>query len=725
MPITFDADSRIFKLDTAESSYIFTVFEENYLVHLYYGAKIPDFNVKNHWHKGGFASFAPLNINTQAECFSPDVSTFEFPGEGAGDLRSSAVSIRNADGNNVTDFRYVSHKIYDGKPGIDGLPALYVTEDSQAQTLEILTEDKVTGVQAVLYYTVFENYSAMTRRVKIVNASDKTVDIERLYSCCVDFNTHDYDMITLFGRWGKERAVDRFPLSRARQGISSKRGSSSHAHNPFAAIVDRDAGEEYGNAYGFNFVYSSNFSFDAEVDPQGGTRVMMGMNPDAFGWKLEGGEKFEAPEVVMVYSDSGIGKMSRIFHRLYSKHLIRGKWKEIKRPLLINNWEATGMEFTGDQLVTFAERAKELGIDMLVMDDGWFGNRDSDRTALGDWQVNEEKLGGPLSSFIKKINDLGLKFGIWYEPEMISRDSNLYREHPDWCIHVPGREKSIARHQYVLDYSRKEVRDYIYGEMYKVLSENNIAYVKWDFNRNLSEVGSAGLPADRQKEVFHRFVLGTYDIMNRLTTDFPEILLENCSGGGGRFDPGMLYYSPQIWCSDNTDPIERLSIQFGTSLCYPASCMGAHVSACKRTGFDTKGNVALWGTFGYELDPNKFTAEDRELVKEQVGEYHKYYDIIHSGDLYRLITPDTDERRVAWMFVSEDKTEALFTSVVMRKSSENSFYIKLRGLDRDKYYVDDETGEVYSGALLMNAGLNLTEYENKDGKSFKKYFRAL
>ncbi len=725
MPISFDSESRIFKLDTAGSSYIFRVFDENYLVHLYYGASIPDTNVTDHWHKGGFASFAPLNINIDIDGFSPDVSTFEFPCEGAGDFRASALAVRNADGNNVTDMRYVSHKIYPGKPGIEGLPALYVTDEADAQTLEILMQDSVTGVQTVLYYTVFEKFSAMTRSVKIINASDKTVDIERLYSSCVDFNTHDFDMITLYGRWGKERAVDRFPLSRARQGISSKRGSSSHAHNPFGAIVDNDASEEYGNAYGFNFVYSGNFSFDAEVDPQGGTRVMMGMNPDAFGWKLEPGEEFNAPEVVMVYSDGGIGKMSRIFHKLYSKHLFRGKWKDIKRPLLINNWEATGMSFTGDQLVTFAERAKELGIDMLVMDDGWFGNRDSDRTALGDWQVNEEKLGGPLSSFIARINALGLKFGIWYEPEMISRDSNLYRAHPDWCIHVPGREKSIARHQYVLDFSRKEVRDYIYSEMYKVLSGNNIAYVKWDFNRNLSEVGSAGLPADRQKEVFHRFVLGTYEIMNRLITDFPDILLENCSGGGGRFDPGTLYYSPQIWCSDNTDPIERLSIQFGTSLCYPASAMGAHVSASRRAGFDTKGNVALWGTFGYELDPNKFTEEDRELVKEQVGEYHKYYDIIHSGDLYRLITPDQNDRRVAWMFVSQDKNEALLTSVVMRKSSENAFYLKLRGLDKDKYYVDDETGEVYSGALLMNAGLCLNRYKNSDGSSFKKYFRAL
>jgi len=725
MPISFDSDKRIFKLDTLNSSYIMEVFEENYLIHLYYGAKIPDSNLTSFKYKGGFASFAPENFNIQNGRFSPDICTFEFPAEGTGDLRESAVSIRNADGNNCTDFRYVSHRISSGKSGIEGMPALWVEDENDASTLEILMQDEVTGVKAVLYYTVFEKYSAMTRSVKILNESDKTVDIERLFSCCVDFQTCEYDMITLYGRWGKERSVDRFPLARARQGIQSKRGSSSHNHNPFGAIVDHETNEEYGNAYGFNFVYSGNFMFNAEVDSHAGTRVLMGLNPEAFGWKLEAGESFSAPEVVMVYSDEGLGGMSRTFHRLYMNHLIRGKWAKIKRPLLINNWEATGMDFTGDKLVTFAERAKELGIDMLVMDDGWFGNRDSDRTALGDWQVNEEKLGGPLNDFIGRINSLGIKFGIWYEPEMISRDSNLYREHPDWCIHVPGRENSIARHQYVIDFSRKDVRDYVYLLIYNVLSNNNIDYVKWDFNRNLSEAGSAALPADRQKEVFHRFVLGTYDIMNRLTTDFPHILLENCSGGGGRFDPAMLYYSPQIWTSDNTDPIERLSIQFGTSLCYPASTMGAHVSASRRAGYKTKADIALWGTFGYELDPNKFTPEDRELVKEQVQEYHKYYDIIHFGDLYRLITPDTNDFRTAWMFVSENKEEALLTNVTMRVHWDRQYFLKLKGLDPDKYYVDDETGEVYSGALLMKAGLNLTEYPAGEGESFKIYLRAL
>ena len=724
MPITFDSEKRIFKLDTATSSYIFEIYEENYIVHLYYGAKIPDCNVTQLKYRGSFPSFSPNNINVSDPMFSPDVTPLEYSGEGTGDFRSAAVAVRNADGNNSTDFRYKSHKIYGGKPAIEGLPALYVENDADAQTLELLAEDSVTGVQAVLYYTVFENLGAMTRSVKIINASDRPVEIEKVYSSCVEFHTHDYELLTLYGRWGKERSLERRALAHGRQLVSSKRGSSSHHHNPFAAIVDKGATEDYGSAYGFNLVYSGNFAFEAEVNQFAGTRVLMGINPDGFGWKLEPGSSFSSPEVVMVYSANGIGEMSRIFHRLYRKHLIRGKWKDIKRPLLINNWEATGMEFTGEQLVTFAERAAELGVDMLVMDDGWFGNRDSDRCALGDWTVNEKKLGGTLSEFIEKINALGLKFGIWYEPEMISRDSELYRAHPDWCIHVPDREKSIARYQYVLDYSRQDVRDYIFGEMYKVLSANKIDYLKWDFNRNLTEVGSAQLPPERQKEVFHRFVLGTYEVMDRLTKAFPDMLIENCSGGGGRFDPGMLYYSPQIWTSDNTAPIERLSIQFGTSMCYPASTMGAHVSASRRTGYETKGNVALWGSFGYELDPNKFTEEDKKIVKQQVAEYHKYYDVIHFGDLYRLISPSENPFRAAWEFVSEDKTEALLTSVVMRKPEDRALFIKLKGLDPDKYYIDEDTHEVYSGALLMNAGLCIIA-STDDGTSFKKYFKAV
>ncbi len=725
MPISYNKETGIFKLDTSASSYAFQVYEENYLVHLYYGAKIPDDNLEHLMFRGSFPSFSPSNEKVFNPMFSADITQTEYSGEGAGDFRLSSLSIRNADGNNVTDVRYVSHSIYSGKPALEGLPSLYLSSPHEAQTLEIVTLDAVTGARVTLYYTVFEALPVITRSVKIENTSARPMDIERIYSCCVELPSSDYDLIGLYGRWFKERSLQRRPLAHGIQSIASKRGSSSHNHNPFAAIVSSGADEEHGEAYGFNLVYSGNFSAEAEVDSTGGTRFIMGINPESFGWHLEAGECFTAPEVVMVYSAGSIGEMSRVFHRLYRKNLIRGEWREKVRPLLINSWEAAYFDFDSDKLVSFASQAKKLGIDMLVMDDGWFGHRDNDTSSLGDWYVNENKLSGGLGSLVERVNALGMKFGIWYEPEMISPDSDLYRAHPDWCLQVPGRDKSIARNQYVLDMSRQDVRDNIFEQMAAVLSKYNIDYVKWDFNRNLTETGSALLGSVRQKEIFHRYVLGTYDLMRRLTEAFPHLLIENCSGGGGRFDPGMLAFSPQIWCSDNTDPIERLSIQFGTSMCYPASTMGAHVSACSRTEIDTRANVAMWGTFGYELDPNKLTDSEKSEIISQVKDYHKYYELIHNGDLYRLISPFDNAYRCAWEFVSEDKSEALVTYVTMRRAEHPMLILRLRGLDPDKMYEDSETDEVYSGALLMNAGINLTQLSDRDGQSLVRHFKAV
>lgn len=727
MPITYLAEKRCFKLDTAKSTYLIQILEQDYLLHAYYGARLPDAGLVLTPGGADYASFSPDNPHLVGRKCSPDTALMEYSGFGTGDYRPSAIRIRNANGDNATDLRYQSHTITPGKPKLPGMPSLYA-DDSQAQTLAITASDPCTGAEVTLYYTVFEQHSAMTRFVTVKNTSDKPMEIEKVSSLSLSLPTMDYDFVRLYGSWYAERNVERTPLHHGTQSIGSTRGSSSHHYNPFAAIVSHDATEETGEAYGINLVYSGNFLIEADVDFYGSVRLNAGIHPDGFTWHLTPGETFTSPEAVMVYSNAGVGEMSRTFHRLYNHHLIRGKWQYAKRPLLINSWEAAYFDFDTEKLVAFAQEAKKLGVNMLVMDDGWFGKRNDDTCSLGDWTVNEDKLPGGLGELIRRVNAEGLKFGIWYEPEMISPDSDLYRAHPDWCLHIDGREKSIARQQYVLDMSRKEVRDCIFDQMYAVLSKYPIDYVKWDFNRNLTEVASASVPQERQKEIFHRFVLGTYELMDRITTAFPDILLENCSGGGGRFDPGMLAYSPQIWCSDNTDAIQRLSIQFGTSYCYPAGVMGAHVSFNPRTGFATKGNVALWGTFGYELDPTRLTDDDRALIAEQVTEYHKYYDLIHFGDLYRLIAPDERHsavrRECAWEFVSEDKKEALLTFVTIAWDQNNVRVLRLRGLDPEMLYREESTGQLYSGAALMYMGINLSTMPHSDGSSFKLYFKA-
>ena len=588
--ITFDPVQKTLKLDSPNSSYVIGIHEEKYLLNLYYGAYLPDNNLWGNAVRAPFASFSPRNPHNDS--FSPDTAPMEYGCNGSGDMRISALSVRNCFGNTTTDVRYVSHRIYAGKPNLFPLPQIYLNSDEEADTLEILTEDSATGAQAVLYYTVFRKLDVITRSVKVVNNSKEPMDIERVFS------------------------------------MNMERGSSSHMHNPFAAFLRHGAGEEQGDAYGFSLIYSGNFEISAECNFQDTTRIITGINPTDFSWHLEPGESFQTPEAVMVYTDKGLGEMSRIFHRLINNNLIRGRYKTEKRPLHINNWEATHCDFDGEKLFSIAQCAQELGIEMLVMDDGWFGKRNDPTTSLGDWYPNPEKFPDGLDNLIKKIHALGMKFGIWFEPEMVSPDSDLFRAHPDF----PNREPSIARSQYVLDMSRADVRDYLFGTMYAFLLENPVDYIKWDFNRNISDAASALLPQERQKEFFHRYVLGTYDLMDRLTRAFPEILLESCSGGGGRFDGGMLYYSPQIQTSDNTDPIERLTIQFGTSLCYPASVMGSHVSASSRTGYVTKGNVALWGDFGYELDLSAQT-----IVAKQNGDLTFEESVINDGDEIKLV----------------------------------------------------------------------------------------
>ncbi len=727
MSIKFNKNNKTFKLDANETSYIIKIFDGGYLLHLYYGAYISDDDVDYLLVKVNHDSIVPNSPDVPYHWFSCDIAPFEYPGNLCGDFRPSAVSIRNCAGNTATDFRYVSHKIYNGKPTLDKQPAVYLNADDEADTLEITCRDKVTGAEAVLYYTVMIKVNAITRRTVIRNTSLDIMDIEKAVSANVDFTYGEYDFLHLYGTWGRERHVERTPLHHGTISVSSKRGSSSHHHNPFAALVSKNCDENHGDAYGFSLIYSGNFSIDCDTDPFGMARMTVGINSVDFSWRLESREEFVTPEAVLVYSDKGLGEMSRTFHKLYRDNLCRGEWKHKPRPILVNNWEATYFNFDDDKLLAIAKDAAQVGIEMLVMDDGWFGERNNDRSSLGDWFVNENKIRCGLREMTEKVNALGLKFGIWFEPEMISPYSRLYRAHPDWCLHIEGRDKSLARNQYVLDITREDVRDYIFDAMSNIIKNANIAYVKWDFNRNLTEVGSAILPPERQKEMFHRYVLGLYDLLERITTAFPHLLLEGCASGGGRYDPAMLYYAPQYWTSDDTDAMERIEIQLGTSVVYPASTMSCHVSASpnhqtgRATSFATRGNIAMAGAFGYELDLTKLTDDEKALMKKQIDDYHRFWHIINEGNLYRLIHPsDAVNYNVgkcaAWMYVTDDRTEALFTIVVIRASIHPVYFVQLEGLDPGKKYKIEGDSRVYSGDTLMRAGLNLTR-DYRDGDS--------
>ena len=714
MSVTFNESARQFRLRANNTDYIIGIAPGgDYLAHVYFGRSVPDEDLtyllrldENPW--------TPETNDRDRACYT-DTLPFEYPCFGIGDYREAAFKISAADGTSTCDLRYKSHRIYKGKPALEGLPATFATEESPCDTLEIVMEDKPAGLEATLIYTAFEKLDVITRAVIVKNVGDKPCTLTRVYSACVDFDTHEFDMITLNGSWARERAVERCRLHHGKQSVDSMRGESSHQNNPFAALCEHTADEDRGEVFGFNFVYSGNFIAQAEVTQHKKTRFVMGINDTDFSWLLEPGEVFTAPEVVMVHSTEGLGAMSRTFHDLYRNNLIRGEYKDKRRPILINNWEATYFNFDDEKLLDIAREASKLGIEMLVMDDGWFGHRDSDNSSLGDWFVYEKKLKGGLPHLVEEVNKLGMKFGIWFEPEMISPDSELYRAHPDWALQVKGRPLTLCRAQYVLDYSRKEVRDYVYSMMRDILDNSNIEYIKWDMNRQLTEVGSSALPPERQKELWHRYVLGVYDLMNRLTTDYPHILLENCSGGGARFDPGMLYFSPQIWCSDDTDDVERLKIQYGTSMCYPCSAMGAHVSDCpnhtvgRSTPFSTRGHVAMVGTFGYELDVTRIPQQDRDAIPGQIAEFNKYNTLVRTGDQYRIGNMFEDNTWDAWEFVAKDKSEALFEYVqVIGKPNQRSVRIMLKGLDPEAYYYAEDKPEVkLSGAALMSCGINI------------------
>lgn len=711
MAITFNETTRIFTLTTAHTTYQMQADAQGYLLHLYYGARTAgEMDYLLNYGDRGFSG----NPNSAGSdrTYSLDALPQEYPSLGTGDFRNYALNIENADGSQCCNPVYITHEIAAGKYTLKGLPFVRA-EENEAETLKIILEDPVTKVELHLLYGVLEKEDIITRSVIIKNAGKAPVTVKKAQSACLDFLHGDYDLIKFYGRHAMERNMERMPVSHESTRIGSRRGTSSHQYNPGVILAGKNTNEDSGSCYGILFVYSGNFLVEAEKDQYDQTRIQMGLTDELFAYPLEAGAEFIAPEVILSYTNKGLSRLSQQYHHCIMNHICQGKYVHANRPVLINSWEAAYFDFTGDTIVELAKEAKALGIDMVVMDDGWFGKRNDDNSSLGDWYVNEEKLGGTLTKLIERVNAEGVKFGIWIEPEMVSEDSDLYREHPEWAITIPGRKPVRSRNQLVLDFSRKEVRDEIFKRICAVLDQGNVEYIKWDMNRSLADIYAPNVTYD--------YVLGVYDFLEKLTNRYPDILIEGCSGGGGRFDAGMLYYTPQIWCSDNTDAINRTRIQYGTSFFYPVAAMGSHVSAVPNhqtgrvTSMHTRGVAAMSGTFGYELNPALLNAKEKAEIRAQLAQYREYQELIREGDYYRLSNPFQDNF-AAWMVVSDDRSKAL-VSVIRLTAEANppAAYVTLKGMEEDAFYREKTTGKVYPGAALMEAGILLpaavSEYE--------------
>lgn len=711
MAIIYNPNKRIFTLHTKHSTYQMQVDSLGYLLHLYYGAK-------NNSSMEYVLTYADRGFSGNPyaagadRTYSLDALPQEFPTLGTGDYRNIALDIKNSRGIESTNLLYKKHEIRKGKYALPGLPAVWADE-AEAQTLEIVLADENAGMEVHLLYGILEEADVITRSAVIRNIGTETVTIEKAAAACLDFVSGNYDVIRFYGKHAFERNVERTVLGHGTIAFGSRRGTSSHQYNPAVILTEQGTTEEAGNCYGMLMVYSGNFFCEAERDQYNQTRLLMGLNDELFSYPLAAGDTFTVPEVILSYSQNGLSALSQQYHNCIRNHVCRSKYVHMSRPVLINSWEAAYFDFTGETIVNLAKEAASLGIDMVVMDDGWFGKRDDDNSSLGDWYVNEKKLGGSLSELIRRVHEQGVKFGIWIEPEMVNEDSDLYRAHPDWAIQIPGRKPIRSRNQLLLDFSRKEVRDQVFEQICAVLDQGEIDYVKWDMNRSMADVYAGNLTYD--------YVLGVYDFMERLTSRYPDMLLEGCSGGGGRFDAGMLYYSPQIWCSDNTDAINRTRIQYGTSFFYPVSAMGAHVSAVPNhqtgrvTSFHTRGVTAMAGTFGYELNPALLSDEEKQQIREQIASYKKYERLINEGTYWRLSDPIHDEI-AAWMSVSKEQDRALVSVVrLMAEANQAAVYVRLRGLKPEAVYLEEYSGKQYSGAALMHTGIVLPffthEYE--------------
>ena len=714
MGIAVNRAGDTFHLYNQEISYIMKVLPNHQMGQIYFGKRIQIPEDCSYFLETSSRPMSSCVFDTDNR-FSMEHIRQEYGVFGTSDYRMPATEVLQENGSRISEFCFREYRIQAGKPKLPGLPATYVENEEEAETLVIRLADPLTGLELELFYTIFAEGGVLARSARFVNRGEQALHLQSAMSLCLDLPDSGYDMIQFSGAWARERYPKTRRLEQGIQSVGSIRGNSSHNHNPFMILKRPTADEFQGEAIGFSLVYSGNFLAQVEVDTYDTARVLLGIHPHCFDWKLDPSEEFQTPEAVMVYTDQGLNHLSQTFHRLYQKRLARGYWRDRVRPILINNWEATYFDFTEDKLVEIAEKARECGVELFVLDDGWFGKRCGEQAGLGDWVANPDRLKNGITGLARRIEDLGMKFGLWFEPEMVNQDSDLYREHPDWIIQAPGRRNSHGRYQYVLDFSRKEVVDRIYEMMDKILSEAKVSYIKWDMNRSITECYSAALPPDRQGEVYHRYILGVYDLYERLTSKFPQILFESCASGGGRFDPGMLYYAPQCWTSDDSDAVERIKIQYGTSYCYPVSSMGTHVSVVPNhqinriTPLDTRANVAYFGTFGYELDLNTLTADEQEDVKGQIAFMKQYRQLFQFGTFYRLQSP-FEHNTSAWMVVSDDRKEAIVGWYRVLNGVNLPYgRLRLQGLSEDlPYRVNGESG-IHYGSELMNAGLITTD----------------
>lgn len=718
MAVHVDSSGRHFQLDAGDSSYVLEATEEGALAHWYWGPKLRSSSPVHRRELLVPRAFAPRPFPEHEE-FSYDVLPQEYPTWGRGDFRSPAYQVRLDDGSAVTDLRFQAYRHVPGKPRLAGLPHIYVDDPQSAETLIVVLYDAVADLKVELVYTALADLNAIVRSAKFYNQSPRPLVLERALSASVDLPEAGWDWIRLVGAWGRERKIERTVLGLGMGSVESRRGASSHQANPFLALADSATGERSGRVWAMQLIYSGNFRAQAEVDGFENTRMAIGIDPFQFQWTLAPHETFQTPEAVLVFSHQGLGTMSETFHDLYRQHLMREPWRSQERPIVLNSWEATAFDFDEKKLVELADVAQSLGVETLVLDDGWFGQRNDARSSLGDWVPNHQKLPQGLIGLAKKVHDRGLQFGLWVEPEMVSPASDLYRAHPDWCLHVPHRPRTEGRHQLVLDLSRDDVVAWIIGWMTDLLTTTPIDYIKWDMNRNMTEVGSPQWPADRQAEISHRYMLGLYHVLETLTARFPQVLFEGCSGGGGRFDPGMLYYMPETWTSDDSDAIDRLVTQYGTSLVYPPIAMTAHVSQVpsqqvgRITPLTTRAWVAMSATFGYELDVTRLSAEEREAIGRQITVYKALRPLVQFGRFYRLLDP-AQGNEASWMFVSGDGTEGLVVWVNrMAEPAAPVRWLHLTGLRADRDYDLSEWTEEgswqfrgrYGGDRLINIGI--------------------